>query len=156
MNFRDLQARFHWTPYEGQTDSKITYVYVRKSPIRRLAGDSDILYIGTTDRAIRERFSAQTSTNNTEGSTQNTNIRLNHVFKNLGLENFNCFFIRQSYENLAENEKSDFMERLRTWDKKFYRSITQGNPTKPIPFEKYLLVTYADEHLEVPPMNNSM
>ena len=130
---------------------------MNNSPIRCLKGDSDILYIGKTKQAIRSRFAQETRTNNTEGNTQLTNIRMTHVFSQLGLDNTKCFYVNKPDQMLSGDEKRDFVERLRTWDKGFYQKTAKGNPTEQttVPFEKYLLVMYADEHLEVPPMNNS-
>ena len=157
MNFRDLQTESDWIPFSEQMDRNVTYVWVKNSSIRRLSGESDILYIGKTEQAVRSRFVQETRTNNTPNNSQLTNIRMTHVFRKIGLENSECFFIRKLDKNLAEDEKRDFLERLRTWDKGFYLKIAKANPTQQItiPFEKYLLVMYADDHLEVPPMNNS-
>jgi hypothetical protein len=50
------------------------------------------------------------------------------------------------------------MKGLRTWDKKGFLSLSERPNADQIEpsLEKYLLVCYAVEHLEVPPLNNRM
>ena len=162
MNFKDLKSLCNWISYQGQMDSNVTYVYVKDLPFRRLQGESDILYIrktkrGKTNQNIRSRYKGGTRTNNTEGNDQNTNIRLTHVFGKLGLENCRCFYAQNLDMTLSDANRGDFLERLRTWDKRAYLEIARGIPNQEtaIPLEKYLLVMYANDHLELPPMNNS-
>ena len=52
--------------------------------------------------------------------------------------------------SLSSEEEQRFSQRLRTWDKRAY--IGMGDHYRPT-LEKYLLITYADEHLELPPLN---
>ena len=125
MNFRDVRDEFEWIPYDGQSDSNVTYLWVRDLPITRLVGESDILYIGKTeqgktDPTIRSRFVAETNTNNSRKNTQQTNIRATHIFKRLGLENCKLYFTKQLKTDLLEPEKTDLLEKIRTWHKTLY------------------------------------
>jgi hypothetical protein len=158
MKFESIQDRFEWAPYQGQKDRNVTYVFVANEPIGRLRGSSDILYIGKTEQSIAIRYVQETSTNNSGRNTQQTNIRMTHVLGEIGPGNYHCYFVKSLNLKLSGNEKEDFLKKLRTWDKKYFLKITQFGKENEIeiPIEKYLLVRYAAEHLEVPPMNNSL
>ena len=153
MKFKDLDHLAEWVEYSGQRDSGVTYIYMAPEPIARLRGESDILYIGETIGQIRNRFRQETATNNTPGVTQNTNIRTTHVFRQLELGGIlaMCFYATRTLLSLSSEEEQKFSQRLRTWDKRAY--IGMGDHFKPT-LEKYLLTTYADQHLELPPLNN--
>jgi hypothetical protein len=76
-------------------------------------------------------------------------------YRKLGLENVRCYYVRSQSAKLTEAERSAFMEGLRIWDKKAFLALSEK--ADPIPsLEKYLLVRYAMEHLEVPPLNIRM
>ena len=122
-------------------------------PIARLRGESDILYIGETTGEIWNRFRQETATNNTPGVTQNTNIRTTPVFRQLELGGISamCFYAMRTLLSLSSEEEQRFSHRLVTWNKSAYVGMDDySRPT----LEKYLLITYADEHLELPPLNN--
>lgn len=65
------------------------------------------------------------------------------------------FVVTDLTATLSDNERSAFMEGLRTWDKKAFLVLSEKPGTDPS-LEKYLLVRYAMEHLEVPPLNSRM
>lgn len=154
MNFQTIQNKFNWLHYQGQRDENVTYIFVSRKPVCRLKGYSDILYIGKTEKPIATRYEQETNTNNTPWNTQSTNIRMTHVFKEYGSENYCCYFVNDlNHPGLTPDERRNFLTKLKTWDKNFYLKIN-GDDTQ-IPIEKYLLVCYAAEHLEIPPMNNS-
>ena len=131
----------------------MTYVFVASCPIPRLRGESDILYIGETDNTINTRYRQETETNNTGKNTQNTNIRTTHVFRKIRQAGISvtCYFMKHKLVRLQPENAKSFARKLQTWDKRTYMEMRDySNPT----IEKYLLVSYADEHLELPPLNN--
>ena len=157
MNFRDIDKDFNWIRYRAQQDRGVTYAFVAEKPIPRLRGKSDILYIGKTDNSIQTRYRQETETNNTPRNTQMTNIRLTHVFRQLrrmGIE-ATCYFTKGQTVNppLSFRCSEAFSKMLKTWDKRSYIDSNTFDFTSPS-IEKYLLVTYAEEHLELPPLNN--
>ncbi len=159
MNFKSIHRHFSWVRYEGQEDKNVTYVFVFKKPNGRLRGCSDILYIGKTKQPIKKRYKQETRTNNTSGNTQQTNIRMTHVFSKIGLDNnIKCYYVRKLDHTIAGNEKGNFLTQCKTWDKKFYIGLNKRGIEQKlkIPLEKFLIVSYASEHLEAPPMNNRM
>ncbi|MGH8400006.1 MAG: hypothetical protein ACRESU_02790 [Gammaproteobacteria bacterium] len=158
MNFASASTRFEWVKYSSQMDSDVTYVYVLNRLVPRLRGESDILYIGKTSQAIRVRFEQETRTRNSPGNTQQTNIRTTHILGALGLENVQLYYVRALEVELSDAELSKYMNGLETWDKKSFISasaLLQAKQRKPS-LEKVLLVSYAADHLEVPPLNNRM
>ena len=150
MHFDDIKSQYTWARFSGQNTANVTYIFVSKTNVARLRGSSDILYIGKTDRSIGSRFSEETNTNNTTGNTQLTNIRLTYIIRQLGISNVECYFTAQLNQATTDCE---FVERLRTWDKKKYLLLKRG-ALEQLSVEKYLLVNYAHDHLEVPPLNN--
>ena len=153
MNFEDIAKWAQWVKYSGQPDKAVTYVYIASQPVTRLRGESDILYIGETDNAISTRYQQETETNNTGKNTQNTNIRTTHVFHQIRQAGISvtCYFMKHKHTNLCSENASSFARELQTWDKQTYIKMRDySNPT----IEKYLLVTYSDDHLELPPLNN--
>ena len=155
MYFQTIIDEFNWVQYNGQNHHNVTYIFVSYKPVCRLRGYSDILYIGKTNLNIATRYNQETNTNNTPGNNQTTNIRLTYVFNEYGHENFCCYFVNGLYLTELPNEDiNDFLMMLRTWDKNYYLKIINGDIQ--IPIEKYLLVRYANDHLEVPPLNNRM
>jgi len=156
MNAKDLLERFECHQYTGQTCTDVTYFFRAPKPIRRLSGESDILYIGKTAQGINSRYRQETRANNSPGNTQQTNIRTTYIFRRLEIPQPTCFFIKVEDFHLQGNDCAAFLEKLRFWDKKFYIGLNIFPETNDIviPLEKYLLISYADEHLEVPPLNN--
>lgn len=158
MNFSDIRNRFEWVSYSGQTDCYVTYAYVLNRPVARLVGESDILYFGKTEQAIRDRCKQETRTKNSPRNTQQTNIRTTFVLGEIGLKHVKCFYVRELRETLSGTDCERFLEGLRTWDKKAFLALSdeRRSPDLNVSLEKYLLVTYASEHLELPPLNNRM
>lgn len=158
MNYQQLNDKFEWVLHEGQMDSGVTYVYVAKKPITRLVGSSDILYAGKTEQAMRVRYEQETKTKNSPRNTQQTNIRMTHILDKFGDKNYKCFFVKKLELKLSGTPMSAFLDKLKTWDKQFWLKLTDANVggTLEVPIEKFLLVYYADEHLELPPLNNRM
>jgi len=158
MNFETIRKEHDWILFLSQTDRNVTYLFVLNRTIGRLSGTSDILYIGKTEQPISKRYEQETMTNNTLGNTQQTNIRTTHVFQQLGVTNVKCYYTRTLNHTLSGDGRMRFLGECRTWDKKFYLQLEkqQNGQTLEVPLEKYLLVRYAGEHLEVPPMNNRM
>jgi hypothetical protein len=158
MNFESIKNLFKWAEYEGQENKNVTYIFVANKKIERLRESSNILYIGRTKQSIAVRYRQETSIRNSKGNTQNTNIRMTHIFEKLGLRNCKCYFAKSLDLKLSGNEKEGFLEKLKTWDKRFFRQINDSRKKRviKIPREKYLLVRYADDHLELPPMNNRL
>lgn len=156
MNFNSIPGHFQWIRFSNQTDTNVTYIYVTDRRINRLIGSSDILYVGKTKQPIKKRYKQQINANNTPGNTQSTNIRLTHIFGSINLRNCTCYYTRQMTYALPSSQQNQFLNKLQTWDKRYYRKATQ-TPNAPvnISLEKYLLVQYADDHLELPPLNNS-
>ena len=153
MDFQDIESWAQWFKYCGQQDNAVTYVYVASRPVPRLRGQSDILYIGETENAINVRYKQETQTNNTGKNTQNTNIRTTHVFGQIPQEGISvtCYFTKHKFLPLRQGNAQSFALMLKTWDKRAYTKM--GNYSNPT-IEKYLLVSYADQHLELPPLNN--
>ncbi len=152
----DLLQRFDWHEYMGQMDSNVTYFFRAPSSISRLRGESDIFYIGKTEQGIRVRYEQETKTINSPKNTQQTNIRTTYIYQQLGISKPKCYYTKNLDMVLSGDECSMFLEKLRTWDKKFFLGL-QINPDHNqvvVPVEKFLLVSYANEHLEVPPLNN--
>lgn len=156
MRAVDLLQRFDWHEYSGQMDSNVTYFFRAPSSISRLLGESDIFYIGKTEQGIRTRYEQETRTINSPKNTQQTNIRTTYIYQRLGLSAPKCYFTKSLDMSLFGDECSVFLAKLRTWDKKFYLGLEVNSDRNQVvvPVEKYLLVSYADEHLEVPPLNN--
>ena len=155
MNREELLAQFDWIEYDGQMDSDVTYFFAAQEPVGRLRGRSDILYIGMTERAIRVRYEEETRTVNSPKNRQNTSIRTTHVYRALCLDSPTCYYTKTLNVELNGTEKARFLNKLMNWDKRFFLKQDEL-ATLLVPLEKYLLVQYADEHLEVPPLNNSM
>ncbi|MCZ6804722.1 MAG: hypothetical protein O7D86_12525 [Proteobacteria bacterium] len=153
-----LFSQFDWIEYSGQMESDVTYFFRSPKLIRRLRGESDILYIGRTENAIRVRYKQETRTNNLPKNTQHTNIRTTYVYRRLGMKKPECFYTKSLNVELPADELRQFTEKVMTWDKKFYlMNLDAGMiETKPFSMEKYLMVNYADEHLEVPPLNQKI
>lgn len=158
MNFADAQKQFEWVRYSGQMDSNVTYALVLDKPVARLDGESDILYIGRTEQSIRARYEQETKTKNSPKNTQQTNIRTSFLLNKLGLSRVQCFYVKALTTDLSGVECETFLERLRTWDKKAFLDLIEQPrlPSLKVSLEKYLLVSYAALHLEVPPLNNRM
>ncbi|MEI8139899.1 MAG: hypothetical protein WCI03_08535 [bacterium] len=154
MDFKTIQNQRQWAQYDGQSIANVTYVYVLNRQVSRLFGSSDILYIGKTLQTMSRRFRQETTVNNTLGNTQHTNIRLTHLFGHLNLANVICYFTAQT--DCPFQNADPILQHLQVWDKRCYRRcVTSGNPVV-ISLEKRLLVTYAVDHGEVPPLNNRM
>jgi hypothetical protein len=154
VNFQAIHNQFPWVQFTGQSIANVTYVYVLNRHVPRLFGESDILYIGKTRQTMSRRFRQETTFSNTPGNTQHTNIRLTHIFGHLNLANVICYFTAQTDCSLQIADP--FIKHLQVWDKRCYRRcVTSGNPVV-ISLEKRLLVTYAVDHDEVPPLNNRM
>lgn len=156
MRSIDLLQQFDWHEYSGQTDSDVTYFFRAPRSINRLRGESDIFYIGKTEQSIRMRYEQETRTINSPKNTQQTNIRTTYIYQQLEIPNPTCYFTKSLVMRLSEYECSVFLEKLKTWDKKFFLGlgVAPHQNRIVIPVEKYLLISYADEHLEVPPLNN--
>ena len=158
MNFSEFKKQFDWVPFDGQMDSGVTYVFVSDTEIPRMVGASDILYIGKTDQSIKVRFEQETRTKNSPRNTQQTNIRMTHILGKLGTDHYRCFYTKNLEMRLPDLEQEEFIEKLKVWDKQFFLKLTDahagGNMT--VPIEKYLLVGYTHEHLELPPLNNRL
>ena len=157
MNFSDIEEDFSWIKYSAQQDREVTYIFVAEKPIFRLRGKSDILYIGKTDNSIQTRYRQETQTRNTPGNTQMTNIRLTYAFHQLRLMGVEaiCYFTKGHIVSppLSSRRSEAFSQMVRTWDKRSFNNSNQSDFNSPI-IEKYLLVNYAEEHLELPPLNN--
>ncbi len=156
MDFKSIKKQFNWLLFNNQTDCAVTYIHVLNQPISRLVGSSDILYIGETQNSISGRYNKEIKTRNTPKNTQLTNIRLTHIFNKINIQNCTCYYVCQREYLLSSYQKIKFLDDLRTWDKKFYLQTIKmiQNDTLKVPLEKYLLVKYAADHLEAPPMNN--
>lgn len=83
---------------------------------------------------------------------------MTHIFSRIGLSECKCFYVTDLDIVLDSTRAEEFIEKLKTWDKQYYLKNVQeqGVETITIPVEKYLLVNYASEHLELPPLNNRM
>lgn len=135
--------------------TNVTYLIVLNRAVMRLQDQSDILYIGETRQPISKRYQQETSTNNTNKNTQATNIRLTHILAKLDKINVALYFTNTMTQNIAQTDL--VYTELQSWDKNYYykNNISGQNPAT-ISLEKYLLVSYAVDHLEVPPLNNRM
>jgi hypothetical protein len=153
MDYQGIQNQYQWVEYRGQDTRDVTYIFVLNQRVPRLKGQSDILYIGETQQPIARRYAQETDCTNTPGNTQQTNIRLTHVFRQLNLANVTCYFTTEMHLQIQYNDP--FLRQLEIWDKKYFLGVTQNNPVV-ISLEKYLIVRYAVDHLEVPPLNNRM
>ena len=158
MNFKgDIEERFHWTSFDEQGTSEVTYVFVAPNSRARLKGKSDILYIGHTDSPIKNRYKAHTRTNPTPKSTQSTNIRmtyvLNRIKEELGFEP-TVHFCPDECWALPKGEVDGFSSLLQLWSKWAHATHLEAKNLNSPTLESYLLVKYADEHLELPPLNN--
>ncbi len=151
MDFQSIKNLWQWTAYSGQSTNNVTYIYVLNHAVSRLRGQSDILYVGETTKSIVKRYKQETGTKSTGGNTQLTNIRLTNIFGALGLSNVSCYFVDQMTQQIPPGDS--FLSKLQVWDKKRYLEVVNQNPIS-VSLEKYLLVTYAADHLEVPPLNN--
>lgn len=153
MNFNDIENQFQWTLYAGQNTGNVTYVFVLNQQIARLSGASDIIYVGKTTQPISRRYIQETNTNNTIGNTQQTNIRLTHIFGLLDLANVTCYFTTTMEVIVPRNDP--FLQHLAIWDKRYFLNVVNANPVA-VSLEKKLIVTYAVDHREAPPLNNRM
>ena len=155
MYFQDIINKFRWLKYDEQIDKSVTYIFVSQKRICRLKGYSDILYIGKTKQSIKKRYKQEIVSINTNGNSQSTNLRITHILSEYGLNNCCCYFTKTLSTRLTQNERTNFLSKLKIWDKRFYlnnyNNIVNRNV---IPLEKYLLILYSHEHLELPPMNN--
>ena len=151
MNYSSITSLALWTLYSGQTSKNVTYIWVLNRTVPRLVDCSDILYIGATQQPISKRFTQETRTASGGGNTQGTNIRLTHVLSQLGVQNCKLYFTSQVLCPVIQ--QSPFFANLQIWDKKNFLAFAQHNPAS-VSLEKYLLVMYAADHFEVPPLNN--
>ena len=142
MNFEDIDV--DWKRFRDQEDEGVTYVYVAERPLRRLRGTSDILYIGRTTGSIKLRVQQQTTTAPLERGG-GTNSRLTHVLNQL--RGWRCFYVDGSRWPLSPSDRREFngLMDIFTARQRGFR----------LTLEKYLLVYYFDEHLELPPLNNA-
>lgn len=153
MNFNELKSRISFINYNLQNDSNVTYCFVYKESISRLQGKSDILYIGKTEQPIKKRYFQETNTQFSEKNSQKTNIRTTYIYKKLGLQNVSCFYTKSLTIKLSVEELKLFLENLKAFDIQ-YRNLILEQETNVVDLEKYLLVSYGAEHLELPPLNN--
>lgn len=142
MNFRDIDVG--WKDFSGQDDEGVTYIYVSRRPVSRLKGSSDILYVGQTTGSISRRIQAQTTTSPRRGGGD-TNSRLSYILSQLG--GWRCFYVDGYLWPMSPADRQRF-NRVRN-------VFTSQKKGARLTFEKYLLVLYADEHLELPPLNNA-
>jgi hypothetical protein len=149
----DLIKELSWEKYEGQVDSNVTYFFLAPNVISRLRGESKVLYIGKTTQCIKKRYDQETNANNSPKNTQQTNIRTTYIYKQLKMQYPECYYTKQIDIKITGDECKKFLEKLKTWDKKFFLGLADQKTIK-VPLEKYFLVSYADKHLEVPPLNN--
>ena len=158
MNFASLQRDFKWLSFDNQMDSDVTYVFVGQSKVPRMIGVSDILYIGKTEQAIKIRFEQETRASNSPKNTQQTNIRMTYILDKIGTNDYQCFYVRKLVMKMSGAKTTDFLEKIKTWDKQFFLKLMDSHSggSLDVPIEKYLLVTYTHEHLELPPLNNRM
>ena len=157
MNFKDGLAGEKWEEFTGQQVREATYMYVASDKsIRRLKGESNILYIGST-QSLNRRHKDETKDRIVQPNTQSTNTRLSYLLprlttdKDIDLEH-KLYFTKVRVKRLAPNEKYDFANLLRVWVKSAHTKGTIDLNTPPL--ETYLLVRYAADHLELPPLNN--
>ena len=158
MNFEDISSAYEWEFLSGQDYNNVTYVVVASKHIPRLWGESNILYVGFTKGAIRNRYKQQTTTRPRPRSSQNTNTRNTHVLKRLeGMGITHCvYFVQESLVTLEHGKRAEFDSLLESWVISVYNADKdRGYEANPPPsLERYLLVKYANEHLELPPLNN--
>jgi len=157
MNFNLIPGNFGWIPFNNQTDKNVTYVFVYNGQINRLIGSSNILYIGKTEQSIKKRYSQEINANNTPKNTQATNIRMTHIFGSIGLSNCACYYTRRMNYVLPRPVQNGFLNELETWHKRYYLKVKPHplNTRVTVSLEKFILVKYAVDHLELPPLNNS-
>lgn len=153
MNFNELKNRISFINYNSQNDSNVTYCFVYNESISRLKGESDILYIGKTEQPIKKRYFQETNTQFSEKNSQKTNIRTTYIYEKIGLENVSCFYTKSLTIKLSAEELKLFLENLKAFDIQ-YRNLILEQKTNEVDLEKYLLVSYGAEHLELPPLNN--
>jgi len=149
---------FQWQKFSGQTSRHVTYFYTVSPPARRFRGESSVLYIGQTEKQINIRYKQETETNNTQGNSQATNIRTSHVIRFLQArgDKVELFFTEGIDMNLAKHQADAFGRLLQVWNKQHYlkKFTPRSDGTLEVEIEKFLLVHYADAHLEGPPLNN--
>jgi len=151
--------RFQWHRYTEQDDASVTYIYTVAPPVSRLNGRSSVLYIGKTEQPISKRFAQETRTNNTPGNSQATNIRTSHISQLLldRGDKISLYYTRSLSFDLLGREAEEFGRNLQTWNKshfqRFFKPDSRGKVT--VSIEKYLLVEYAKNYWEVPPLNNA-
>lgn len=153
MIFNELKKRINFVEFSGQKDSDVTYCFVYNNMIPRLISSSDIIYIGKTEQPIKKRYYQETNTQFSEKNLQKTNIRTTYVYEKLGLNNVKCFFTKALTIELSDEELKTFLEQLKAFDIQ-YRSYILSKNTNKVDLEKYLLVSYGSDHLELPPLNN--
>lgn len=153
MIFNELKKRINFVEFSGQKDSDVTYCFVYNNMIPRLISSSDIIYIGKTEQPIKKRYYQETNTQFSEKNLQKTNIRTTYVYEKLGLNNVKCFFTTALTIELSDEELKTFLEQLKAFDIQ-YRSYILSKNTNKVDLEKYLLVSYSSDHLELPPLNN--
>lgn len=156
MDFKTVQREFKWHRYEEQNDNCVTYMFVAGTSIPRLIGASDILYVGQTTQTIKKRFNQETRSINSSGNTQNTNIRMTHILSHRNIIDYTCVYTAGLMMDLDCLLQENFLEKLKIWDKKSFLKYVDAYFSRvlTIPIEKYILVEYAHEHLELPPLNN--
>ena len=142
MNFEDIDVE--WREFSDQEDEGVTYVYVSGHPVLRLRGTSDILYIGQTTGRISQRVQQQTTTPPQEGGG-GTNSRLTYVFNEL--RGWRCFYVDGQRWPMSPADRREFNRLMDIF-------TARGRGAR-LTFEKYLLVLYFEEHLELPPLNNA-
>ena len=150
--------QFQWIKFSGQTERNVTYFYAVSPPARRLRGDSSVLYIGRTENQINIRYKQETETNNTPGNSQATNIRTTHVIRSLRAheDEVALFFTTGIKVKSLKHQVQAYGQLLQEWNKSHYLKEFKLNldGTLDVEIEKFLLVHYTKEHLEVPPLNN--
>ena len=156
MNFRDIEHWAKWVPVFWSAGSGRDLCICRFTAFRAAAGRERYhlyWYIGETNNSIRTRYSQETETGNTGWNTQNTNIRTTHVFRELRQSGaaVACYFVKGQKVRLHSEFSETFARKLQTWDK---RTFVQMHDYSRVHLEKFLLGTYADEHLELPPLNH--
>ena len=151
-------GRFDWCKFASQKTSSVTYIYLVTPAVKRLRGQSSVLYIGKTKGPIDKRYRQETKTKNTLRNSQATNIRLSFVIPALIQCNnrIDVFFTHGLTLSLAGCEVERFGEILQVWNKRhFLDHYKVNNGIVELPIEKFLSVHYAEAHLEVPPLNNA-
>ena len=151
-------SMFRWHPFTGQRTRNVTYFYAVTPAVRRLRGESSVLYVGQTENEIAARYKQETETNNTPGNTQATNIRTSYVMRQLRAhgDHIDMFFTESISFVLPKEHVVSYGRLLETWNKNNFVKQFKPRPdgTLSCEIEKFLIANYADEHLEVPPLNN--